>query len=415
MGEKPWDTIVIGGGASGLAAAVAAAEQGSRVLILEKGPRIGRKILASGNGRCNLMNDSAPRYYGDPGFAMRVLHRCGVPELTDFFHRYGLRLTRETEGRVYPMTLQAVSVLDTLKRALRLNRVQVRFDAAAERVATVAPDRGAGWLVSGKDIRERASRVILACGGPAQPKLGGTEDGGSLLQELNHRVIPFQPALTPIRTERQAVSGLSGLRVRCDVSLLREGTVIHRESGELLFTDYGVSGICVMQCSRFVQAGDLLEVNLLPRREDLPVSLEEELKTRRERFRDLPPETLLDGFLLPKVSYGVLKQAGIPLRGETAGEISDEQLHKILYAAAHYQLRITEIGGFDQAQVSAGGADCREFDPETMESRLHPGLYATGELLNVDGDCGGFNLMFAFATGLIAGEACSSPSGFKLP
>ena len=126
MGEKPWDTIVIGGGASGLAAAVAAAEQGSRVLILEKGPRIGRKILASGNGRCNLMNDSAPRYYGDPGFAMRVLHRCGVPELTDFFHRYGLRLTRETEGRVYPMTLQAVSVLDTLKRALRLNRVQVR-------------------------------------------------------------------------------------------------------------------------------------------------------------------------------------------------------------------------------------------------------------------------------------------------
>ena len=415
MGEKPWDTIVIGGGASGLAAAVAAAEQGARVLILEKGPRIGRKILASGNGRCNLMNDSAPRYYGDPDFANRVLRRCGVPELTAFFHRYGLRLTRETEGRVYPMTLQAVSVMDALKRALRLNRVQVRCDAAAEGLGTVPPDRGEGWLVSGKDLRERASRIVLACGGPAQPKLGGTEAGGQLLQGLKHRMIPFQPALTPIRTEKQAISGLSGLRVRCDVSLLRGEHVIHRESGELLFTDYGVSGICVMQCSRFAGAGDLLEVNLLPRGEDLPVSMEEELKTRRDRFRGLPPETLLDGLLLPKVAYGVLKQAGIPLRGETAGEISDEQLRGILYTAAHYRLRVTGTGGFDQAQVSAGGADCWEFNPETMESRLHPGLYATGELLNVDGDCGGFNLMFAFASGLIAGGACSSPSRFNLP
>jgi len=402
-----WDIIVIGAGASGLAAAIAAAERGKRVLTLEKGPRPGRKILASGNGRCNLMNVSAPRYYGDDAFAEQVLQRCGVPELKSFFHRYGLRLTEETEGRVYPMTLQAVSVLDALKRGLVLNGVEVRCNLSVNRVKPLPPAQGGGFLVSCEGAEEWASRVILSCGGAAQPKLGGSADGYGLLVSLGHRVVHPRPALMPIWTEKREISGLSGLRVRCGVSLLRGDSLIHQESGELLFTDYGVSGICVMQCARFASKGDTLEVDLLSRADDLPDSPEEEMKTRRERFYGLSPETLLEGILSQKLAYGVLKQAGIPLRGETAGEVSDEQLQKILYTAAHYRLRVTDTGNLDQAQVTAGGADCREFDPETMVSRLHPGLYATGELLNVDGDCGGFNLMFAFASGLIAGQAAS--------
>ena len=405
MSNPVWDTIVIGGGASGLAAAISAAENGRRVLLLEKGARIGRKILASGNGRCNLMNVSAPRYYGDASFAEQALRSCGVSALKAFFHRYGLRLTEETEGRVYPMTLQAASVLDALKRAIELNRVQVRCDAPVEYVEPLPLNVGGGFLVSGSALRERAARVILACGGSAQPKLGGTDDGYALLSCLGHKILPPRPALAPIRTEKRAISGLSGLRVRCGVSLLREEAPIHREAGEVLFTDYGVSGICVMQCSRFAQEGDTLELNLLPAGDDLPECMEEELKDRRMRFQTLTPETLLEGFLMPKLAYGVLKQAGIPLRGETAGQISDDQLRNILHTAAHYRLRVIGTGGLDQAQVTAGGADCREFYPETMMSRLHPGLYVTGELLNVDGDCGGFNLMFAFASGLIAGGA----------
>ena len=397
------DVIIIGSGAAGMIAAISAAERHRKVLLIEKADRPGRKILASGNGRCNLMNRGKPRYYGDPGFAGKVFGNCSGDDLSTFFRRYGLFLNEEEEGRVYPLTNQSQSVLSVLKNALALNGVSVRMNCRAESVRWDGPVFRV--TVSTLETLE-AGKIIVACGGAAQPKLGGSPDGYEILRSLGHTVVPPVPSLVPLNTDNRSISGLSGIRIRCTVSVARGNEMIHREEGEVLFTDYGVSGICVMQCARFIEDGDCcLLLNLL--RHAFPGRDEalRELRERKLRFAACQPVWLLNGILPEKVSYAVLKQAGVPMRGETAGEISDDTLGKIADTAFAYRIGVTGSRGFEYAQVTAGGVVCREFNPSTMESVLVPGLYAAGEVLDVDGDCGGFNLMFAFASGRIAGSA----------
>lgn len=398
-----YDVTVIGGGAAGMTAAISAAERKRSVLLIEKADRTGRKILASGNGRCNLMNIGEPRYYGDPVFARRILERCTPDDLAGFLRLYGLFLAEEAEGRIYPLTNQSVSVLSALKNALVLNGADVRLNSPVESVRR----NGAAFTVriSGGDEID-TGKVVVACGGAAQPKLGGSADGYTVLGSFGHTLVPPFPALVPLNTDTKSISGLSGIRIRCTVTLMHGPDPVHREDGEVLFTDYGVSGICIMQCARFIREGDtclLLDLlrQALPEREDAV----RELKQRRERFASCPPVWLLNGILPERISFAVLKQAGVPMRGETAGGIVGDMIEKIVDTAYAYRIRVTGSRGLDYAQVTAGGADCSEFDPDSMESRIVPGLHAAGEVLNVDGDCGGFNLMFAFASGRIAGCA----------
>ena len=397
------DVIVIGAGASGMAAAICAAGRHGNVLLLEKGEKPGRKILASGNGRCNIMNSGTPRYFGDPAFAGEVLRRCPSEEIRRFFAHYGLMLTEEEDGRIYPVSYMSSTVLSVLKTAMEASGVRLLTRTGAisisrrDRAFEVTTDSGAVFT---------AGRVIVTCGGAAQPKAGGSADGYGLLASLGHRIISPQPALVPLETDRKSISGLSGIRVRCTVSLAQGDRILHEEKGEVLFTDYGISGICVMQCSRFVLNGETqILLNLLDG--IFPGSMEacDELKRRRQLFRSFSPVSLLDGILAAKLSYAVLKQADIPMRGETAGDLNDSDLRRIAETAFHYRIPVTGNRGIDYAQVTAGGADCSEFAPATMASLIVPGLYAAGEVLNVDGDCGGFNLMFAFSSGMIAGGA----------
>ena len=398
------DLIVIGAGASGISAAIRAAERNLSVLLLEKGDRIGRKILASGNGRCNLMNSGALRYHGDTGFAEQVMTFCPREKIERFFLQYGLIVTEETEGRMYPASFQSASVLSVMKDALAVRGVKLRTGSTVESISQ--KDGLFSVSIKETDIIFKARRVVVACGGPAQPSAGGTDDGLRLLRNTGHLVIPAKPALVPLTTDRKSISGLSGLRVRCRVSVVRGSSAMHREEGEILFTDYGVSGICVMQCSRYASEPDtVLEADFLYRIFSGPEKAAEELRRRREMFGNLSPVCLLDGILPDKLSYAVMKQAGIPLRGEKAGDLTEAELKRIAAAAFGYRIKIEGTRGLEYAQVTAGGADCAQFDPATMASRVCPGLYATGEVLNVDGDCGGFNLMFAFATGLLAGES----------
>ena len=178
-----------------------------------------------------------------------------------------------------------------------------------------------------------------------------------------------------------------------------------RKKGEVLFTDYGISGICAMQCARFVNGQECsLHIDLTGDLFSDREKMIDTLRKRRKRFERFSPEHILNGILVPKLSFAVLKQAGITLRGRTAGSLTDEEISRTAETLRDYSLRITETRGFTEAQVSAGGVDCAAFDPSTMESSIVPGLYAAGEVLNVDGDCGGFNLMFATATGLLAGK-----------
>lgn len=400
-----YDVAVIGAGAAGMAAAISAAERKRKVLLLEKADRPGRKVLASGNGRCNLMNSGVAKYYGDTEFALQVLQNCNREELKSFFAKYGLLLCEESGGLVYPATYQSSSVVSVLKNAMALTGVNMLTNNP---VIDVYKNGNHFSIRTGEYSEDeyRADHLIVSCGGKSQPKLGGSDDGYHILQSMGHRIIPVFPALVPLITDEKSISGLSGLRFRCSVSLFRKDRVLHTEEGEVLFTDYGVSGICIMQCARFVSDEDtFLELDLLKKAFPDRADAYDEIKRRAALFSSCSPIWLLNGILPEKLSYAVLKQAGLPMHGEKNGDIRNEQLERIIDTAYGYRIRIKGNRGFEQSQVTAGGADCNEFNSLTMESCIVPGLFAAGEVLNVDGDCGGFNLMFAFASGLLAGRA----------
>lgn len=398
-----YDVIVIGAGASGIAAAIRAAERRKTVLLLEKSDQPGKKILASGNGRCNLMNTGLPRYYGDPQFVRQAMQHCNVQDLISFFNHYGLILSQEPEGRMYPVTFQASSVLSVLKHALKINGVQL---LTGTEVLSVQSRNGQFNVLSSHGETFRSPSVIVSCGGAVQPKLGGTNAGYEILQGLGHSIIQTFPALVPLLSDARSISGLAGVRIKCRVTACDEtGAILHAEKGEVLFTDYGISGICVMQCARFVhgrKACLLLDFisDIFPDGSDAFA----EIKRRQVIYSGFTPTALFNGILNDHVSYAVCKQAGIALKGEKASDLSDENLQRMIRAASAYRVEITGTKGPEYAQVTAGGADCGEFEASTMESKLVPGLYSTGEILNVDGDCGGYNLMFAFISGLIAGN-----------
>ena len=396
-----WDFAVIGGGASGLAAAIAASDCGDRVLLLEKNSVIGRKIAASGNGRCNLMNFRPPVYYGDPSFANEVLHHFPPDLLIRFWNGLGLYLSEDKEGRVYPCTFHSGSVVDIMKEHLRSGGVDLRLQADVSGITF--ENRLFHIRLANETLSAR--RILIATGGISFPRLGGTSSGYSLLQAFGHRMVPLSPALCPLVTDPRSISGLAGIRVKGTVSLFSPSRILlHQEDGEVLFTDYGISGICVMQCARFVEGGSYMKINFLQRIIPDQASLYDILKARREQIREFTPDCILHGLLVPKLSFAVVKQAGVILKGRNAGDLSDEELKAICRTAYGYTVLIKGTKGFDEAQVAAGGISCDSFHPETMESSLVPGLHASGEVLNVDGDCGGFNLMFAFASGILAGS-----------
>ena len=399
---KQWDLLIIGGGASGMAAAVSAARNGENVLLLEKSSALGKKISASGNGRCNLMNISDPVYYGDPDFVLASFRSFSSTDLLDFWNDAGLFLTQEDAGRIYPRTLQASSVMDILKAHLRINHVEMILQSA---VTAVRKENDLFVVSSSKGIFY-SKRLLIATGGKAYPRLGGNDSGYSFLQSFGHHIITPVPALCPLCTDSKSISGLSGIRVRCKLSLINhQGKELFSTRGEVLFTDYGISGICAMQCARLIDGdGCTVHLDLADRIEQDNQSLYLTLIERHKRFSSLPPEYLLNGILVPRLSFAVLKQADISTAGRNAGDLSEDEIFRAARQLRMYTLHITGSRGFDEAQVTAGGADCVEFDPSTMESKIVKNLFASGEVLNVDGDCGGYNLMFAFISGILAGR-----------
>lgn len=397
------EVTVIGAGASGMPAAIQAASRQKKVILVDKNDSPGRKILASGNGRCNIMNLGRPKYYGNTEFAEKVLKRCPPEKIISFFHHYGLMITEENDGRMYPYSFQAASVLNVMKNAISITGVSMM---TGFNILSVENNQNC-FLIKGENNDTILSRkVVIACGGAAQPKLGGSSTGYQILHTLGHTIIPVYPSLVSLTTDKKSISGLSGIRSHCQITLIEKGKKIHSEKGEILFTDYGISGICVMQCARFTtDRNTYLEINFLYGLFDDIDSVRIELQRRSHMFPDFSPIRLFDGILPERISYAVLKQAGISLRGETAGSLTDKELRQIAETVIHYKVIITGTRGMDYAQVTAGGADCNEFIPETMESRISKGVYAAGEVLDVDGDCGGFNLMFAISSGIIAGES----------
>ena len=400
------DIAVIGGGASGLAAALAARESlDNRVTVFERQNRVGRKLLATGNGRCNLTNRGASLayYHGrDPGFAGPALARFGPEETLRWFAGLGLVTTTEPSGRVYPASDTAGSVVDVLRLALE---ARGGGTVCAMPIAR-AGRRDGRFLLTGPAGEEyTCDKLIVACGGAAGARLGGVLSGYELLGAFGHRRTELRPSLVQLKTDNTWTRPLKGVRTQAQISLEQDGTILAAADGEIQFTDYGVSGPAAYDISRAASLagpGCTVCVRLLPELEK--VDIISYLSAKRNDFPDYKAENILTGALHNSIARAVLRRAGISLDARLWA-LSDGALELIADTLIRYELPLTGTLGFDDAQVTAGGAETAGFDPDTMESRLVPGLYACGEVLDIDGDCGGYNLQWAWSSGRLAGLA----------
>jgi len=393
---------IIGGGASGMAAALAAAEnENVRVLLLERQARVGRKLQATGNGRCNLTNLHASLgcYHGeDASFAGYAIGRFGPEATLDWFRSLGLFTVAEESGRVYPYSDQANSVLDVLRFALEKSNIEVKLGFEVEKVKKTS----AGFRVESREETLECDRLIVACGGLAGTRLGGSMSGYKLLRSLGHKCTKLRPTLVQLKSGWQGVAALKGVRANCHAAIWHNNT-LHREStGEIQFTEYGLSGPVIFEISRDACQGGgqwVCRLDFLPHMDG--AELEAELVRRRET--NLPVSELLTGILHNRLGRVLTQAVGIsghvPVK-----QLEDYELAEVCRAVKHFEVALTEPIGMDSAQVTAGGILTKEFDEKTMESRIVPGLYACGEVLDIDGDCGGYNLQWAWSSGRLAGE-----------
>ncbi len=392
---------VIGGGASGMAAALAAAENpNNQVVLLERQARLGRKLQATGNGRCNLSNLYAGNggYHGvDPDFARPALDMFPPEKTISWFRSLGLFTVTEVSGKVYPYSDQANSVVDVLRFALEKENISVETDFEVKSVRKT----DGGFSVSDGQRTVDCEKLIIACGGIAGSKLGGTMSGYKLLAKFGHRSTKLRPALVQLKSSWGGVAALKGVRANCRVMIFNNDMLQGQSAGEIQFTDYGVSGPVIFEVSRDVcsTSGDWKCVlDLLP--DCSAQELEEELRRRRER--KIPVSDLLTGVLHNRLGRVLVKAAGV--RGtDSAESLTDQEILDVCHAVKHFEIPLTEPMGMDSAQVTAGGVLTEQFDPNTMESALVPGLYACGEVLDIDGDCGGYNLQWAWSSGRLAG------------
>ena len=397
--------IILGAGASGMVAALTAAEsQNRRVLLLERQQRVGRKLLATGNGRCNLTNTGASpaRYHGAEADFVRPALAAFPPEATlEFFRELGLVTVTEPGGRVYPLSDSANSVVDVLRFALDAAGVELRAACPAR---AVRREKGGGFSVVTDAETLRADRLIVACGGAAGAKLGGVGDGYELLAMLGHKRTALYPSLAPILTEPEYPRALKGVRADCRLRLTGGGETLAETAGELQFTETGVSGPAAFELSRAASVGGKGLTLTADFFRDVPAdAVPALLRARRSRFPALNASEALTGMLHNRLGRMLVKYAGLDANAPLSS-LSDGDLRRLAQSCRDFRLAVRGVAGFDAAQVTAGGVRTSGFNPETLESWFVPGLFACGEVLDVDGDCGGFNLQWAWASGRLAGR-----------
>ena len=432
-------TLIIGGGAAGMAAAIAAARAGQAVTVLERGRRPLKKLGVTGNGRGNLLNAGAPDYPGGADFAAQVLACMPYERLAAFWEELGVPLRLEEEGRVYPASLLASTAVDALLLAARRLGVDIIPNArvtaldrlpgggfeAQGTVCRYLPDVSKksgktrpGALAEETPAHWRGDRVIVAAGGAAAPSHGTDGSAYGLLTAFGHRLIPVRPALCALLADPRPLRAMAGQRARASLRLLdARGVCLAQSRGEARFAQDGISGIAAMQLARWWRPGcslhmDLREAVLGPRAAQAsgPEALAETerlLRLRAQARDGCSLGELLTGATPRALNDALLHAAGLQPDWPLAA-LSADQPHAMRALArtlTDYGMPVTGTRDFDAAQVTVGGVATDGFDPATLQSRLCPGLYAAGEVLDVDGACGGFNLMFATASGLLAGGA----------
>ena len=401
-----FDVAVLGGGASGLVCAVECARRGLSTAVIDKNQIMGKKILVTGNGRCNLTNAaiSPENYHGlDALKIFDIVEKYSAEDVTDFFKTIGL-YTRARDGLIYPVGNKAASVTEALRNALvKYNVVQIcDFD-----IKTLEKT-GENFSVipqSGKIVQ--AKNIVIATGLKAYD---GSSIGLELLKKFGHDYNKIYPALVQLKTDSAFIKGLKGVKFNGQISAVSKGNVIAQENGEILFTEYGLSGIAVMQLSRLYSTCDELSISM----DFMPDSQEDEvveiLHDLQRYFADtrISAEELLGGLVDKKLGHRILKFSGIDNLSVEINKLEDKQLKRIAQSLKNTSVKITGHNGFKNAQVCGGGACLSEFNTDSLESVHEKGLYAIGEVLDCIGDCGGYNLHWAWITGIHAAKAIAN-------
>lgn len=398
------EIAVIGGGASGMIAAITARKSGKEVVVLERKDRILKKVLITGNGRCNITNVNAniSNYFGkNISSVENILNSFNPQDTMDFFNGLGIMCNEENRGKVYPLSGQASSVVDALR--FEAERLGVRIET--EFYVRKIEKEGFKFKIYSEERKKiEAERVIIAAGGQSYPELGSNGSGFELAKELGHSVTKLSPSIVQLKSEKHQVKGLQGIKTDVAVTAYGDNKKICTYDGELLFTDYGISGNVVFNISFVMPLYKNVEFEIDFMEKFDYNELYEILKERKKMMSHLTMENYFNGMINKKLGQFLSKVSGIEKLSKPVKDLNDSEIRKLCTVLKKYRIKILDTTGFKNAQVTAGGVSLDEVNSETLESKIVKGLYFSGEVLDVYGECGGFNLQWAWASGYIAGK-----------
>ncbi|GKU25854.1 NAD(P)/FAD-dependent oxidoreductase [Clostridium folliculivorans] len=410
------DIVVVGGGASGLLAAITAKDYGADVAIIEGSDRVGKKILTTGNGRCNISNSLIgfpfENYHSEnPNFFNHCLNNFSVEDTKNLFLLLGLPIVELEKGKMYPQSLQASSVVDILRFAIEDRNIPVYNSFKVKKIVhnnnifkLSTSDSSLGTISCGK--------VIFACGGKSAHKTGSDGSGYNLAYHLGHSIVEPIPALIQLKLEHRSLKALSGIKFDGVTEVIVDGVSLRKEFGEILFTDYGISGPPILQLSRIASYSlsknkdVIISVDMTPGK-----SVEDIHNFFESHWAIVSHRTLMESFIgviNKKLVPILLKEAGIQDIHKPCYSLDWKEKNNIINLLKSWSFKCIGTNGFDSAQVTAGGINTKEVDPKTLQSKIIPNLYFCGEVLDVDGDCGGFNLQWAWSSGVLAGKSASN-------
>ena len=408
MSEKIYDIAIIGAGAAGIVAALSAKEYGVTPVLIEGSERIGQKILSTGNGKCNLSHDNidADSYYGSGSLrVLDYLKQFGTSDTIDFYGKLGM-LTRNRDGYYYPYSEQASTVLDVLRFSLDKAGIPIISNCKISKIIKASH----GYTFSSADTSFKARKLIITTGGCSAPKTGSDGSGMSVLSRLGVNVVKCMPALVKVKSSASFCKAVDGVRAKGIARLRIDGAdTEYSDQGEIQFTKDGLSGIPIFNLSRYIAYSLDQNKTVNVRLDLMPEYTEQELfKIINDKYEYLnyscTPEILFTGLVNKKIILALLKLIGV--KPEEKQELTTKQVSKFCYYLKNLEYDITDVYGFEQSQVTAGGVDFAEVN-DTLEILKYPGIYLAGEILDIDGKCGGYNLQWAWTSGYLAGKYCA--------
>lgn len=400
------DLIIIGGGAAGLTAAINAKDFGLDVAIIEGTDRIGKKILTTGNGRCNISNSSisfpfSSYHSNNSDFFSNSLNNFSVADTKSFFLTLGLPIIELQNGKMYPQSLQASSVVDIFRFAIMDKNIPLYTNC---KIKSIHKKKNFNLSTDNEEYNLfTCNKLILACGGKSAVKTGSDGSGYTLAKSLGHKITDTLPGIVQLKLDYQSLKAISGVKFDGNATLLINDKIVRKEFGEILFTDYGISGPPILQlsghASRAINSNENVEiiVDLMPN-----FSLEDLENFIENHFAMLSHRPIIDsliGVINKKLIPIILRESAITDLHIPCYELDWRQKRTLINLLKNWKFKCISTNGFNQAQVTIGGIDTNDVNPITLESKIHNNLYFCGEILDVDGDCGGFNLQWAWSSG----------------